>query len=306
MNGTYVSNLETGKIELHFSKADYMALPDAQKGEIKSRFLFSGRLGCWVSRSTNSHYWPLEVASKLGLANGGETGERLTFTERQEQKVEQAEARTERMLEHAHKAEARAADAYERADLSEGKSGIPFGQPILVGHHSERRHRRAIERADRAMSKAVEETNKAKYFKGRALAAESTAAQSGLQDKRFLQNRIGENEKELRRIDRRLANAAAWTCTPEEATEYKRKLEAWRIEIRERLDFFTGKMNELGGVAYNKSNIKPGDAVKIRGRWEKVVKANNKTVSTTTPYFPWPLKYPYAEIQEHKSNTVTE
>ncbi len=37
-------------------------------------------------------------------------------------------------------------------DLSlygEAKSGIPLGQPILVGHHSERRHRRHLERIER-------------------------------------------------------------------------------------------------------------------------------------------------------------
>ena len=33
---------------------------------------------------------------------------------------------------------------------------IPFGQPILVGHHSEKRHRRTIDRAHNAMGKAVE------------------------------------------------------------------------------------------------------------------------------------------------------
>ena len=33
---------------------------------------------------------------------------------------------------------------------------IPPGQPILVGHHSEKRHRRTIERSHAAMSKGVE------------------------------------------------------------------------------------------------------------------------------------------------------
>lgn len=35
-------------------------------------------------------------------------------------------------------------------------AGIPPGQPILVGHHSERGHRRALERHDRYMRKAID------------------------------------------------------------------------------------------------------------------------------------------------------
>lgn len=78
------------------------------------------------------------------------------------------EARRQRYEELAEKAEARANAAYKRADLREEASGIPFGQPILVGHHSERRHRKAIERADNAMRKSIEESNKADYYRDKA------------------------------------------------------------------------------------------------------------------------------------------
>src|SRR3546814_14667088 len=74
---------------------------------------------------------------------------------------EKQEARRERLLAAADKAEARADQAYRRADLREEVSGIPFGQPILVGHHSERRHRRTIARAAAAMGRAVAESKRA-------------------------------------------------------------------------------------------------------------------------------------------------
>lgn len=48
-----------------------------------------------------------------------------------------------------------------------------MGQPILVGHHSERRHRRDIKRIDQAMGKAVEEQKKAEYYAGKAYNAEN-------------------------------------------------------------------------------------------------------------------------------------
>lgn len=87
--------------------------------------------------------------------------------------------KVERLEQCAFNAKHRAYAAFDRADLSEGKSGIPFGQPILVGHHSERRHRRAIERADHAMRQGIEESEKADYYKHRAAtAAEGYAIKS--------------------------------------------------------------------------------------------------------------------------------
>lgn len=68
----------------------------------------------------------------------------------------------------ADRAEARADVAYKRADMSEAATGIPFGQPILVGHHSERRHRRTIEKADEAMRTSIEESKRAEDLRGRA------------------------------------------------------------------------------------------------------------------------------------------
>lgn len=292
MNGTYIKNLETGKIELRFSKADYLALPEQSRVEIKSRFLFSGRQGCWVSRATNSHYWAIEVSKKLGLEDGGEIGQRLSFAEQQQAMAERAEDRALRMAEHAQNATERAAVAFDRADLSEEKTGIPFGQPILVGHHSEGRHRRAIEQADNAMRRGVQESEKAKYFEQRAESAEYTASHADLQDKRYLQNRLDENQAKIRAIDRALANQISH--------DYRNRLEERKRLTAEKFDYYSAAMAKLGGVGFSRQNVKPLDMVKIRGRWEKVVKCNTKTVAVTS-CFPWAMKYPWAEVQEHKA-----
>jgi hypothetical protein len=64
------------------------------------------------------------------------------------------EARADRRDNWATKAtaasDAALAAAHRATDM------IPFGQPILCGHHSEGMHRAAIRRSDSAMSKAVE------------------------------------------------------------------------------------------------------------------------------------------------------
>jgi len=50
-------------------------------------------------------------------------------------------------------------------------SGIPMGQPILVGHHSENAHRNLLKRSWNAMDKSVELSQKSEYY---AEKAEST------------------------------------------------------------------------------------------------------------------------------------
>ncbi len=66
-----------------------------------------------------------------------------------------------------------AADAMARADQSFGRaraigSMIPFGQPILVGHHSERRARKDANRIDASMRRGVEEAERAEELRRRA------------------------------------------------------------------------------------------------------------------------------------------
>jgi Domain of unknown function (DUF3560) len=45
---------------------------------------------------------------------------------------------------------------------------IPLVPPILVGHHSEKRHRKDLTRIDEHLAKAKEHHDKAEYFRRRA------------------------------------------------------------------------------------------------------------------------------------------
>ena len=81
---------------------------------------------------------------------------------------EKQAARKLRLLDAADRHEEKASTAYARSDLSESASGIPLGQPILVGHHSEGRHRRAIARAHAAMDKSVEHGKTADKLRSKA------------------------------------------------------------------------------------------------------------------------------------------
>ena len=53
---------------------------------------------------------------------------------------------------------------------------IPFGQPILVGHHSEKSDRAYRGRITNKFQKSFEESEKAKKLKGRAFAAENNTS----------------------------------------------------------------------------------------------------------------------------------
>lgn len=76
------------------------------------------------------------------------------------------EARAERLDEWAAKREAKSLQAANAADRI--ADAIPFGQPILIGHHSEAAHRRDIERMHSGMDKAVEHERKAESMSARA------------------------------------------------------------------------------------------------------------------------------------------
>lgn len=86
-------------------------------------------------------------------------GVKMTRRERLERKLE---------LRHewAEKREARAGAEFQKSRAA--TEGIPFGQPILIGHHSEGRHRAAIARADSAMARGVECAKMAAHHENKA------------------------------------------------------------------------------------------------------------------------------------------
>ena len=83
---------------------------------------------------------------------------------------EKRAARIERLHAKAARLGAAAQGAHARA--REIGSAIPFGQPVLVGHHSQRRHERDIEKIDRSMRKSIELAGAAATTERRARSAE--------------------------------------------------------------------------------------------------------------------------------------
>lgn len=82
---------------------------------------------------------------------------------RYEQKQQE---RRERYEDRAAKARQESASSYQSARSI--LDVIPMGQPILVGHHSEKRHRRDLDRVDRSMRKSIDASEKAAHYASKA------------------------------------------------------------------------------------------------------------------------------------------
>lgn len=75
-------------------------------------------------------------------------------------------ARRARFEELADKNRAQSTQQFEASRRA--VDGIPMGQPILVGHHSEGRHRAVLARSDGAMRRSIEAQNTADYYARKA------------------------------------------------------------------------------------------------------------------------------------------
>jgi ribosomal protein L24 len=313
--GKYTLNQETQKIELHFSKVEYLALSESQKSEIKSKFLWSGKAGAWVSRSTNNHYWAEQVAKKLGLEDGGKVGERLSYAEELERKTERAEARAERYEQYSDNAEKRAENF--QADFNKYRKDWSWlTQPIIAGHAGSRAFANHRNKVMARYERGFEEYKKSEYYQDRAKTARETASNAKLQDKAYLGNKIKECNKELKIyqdciikyenalykiqqgeiLRNRSGEVLTTGCIEQRIIDLLEKYE-WE---NDKLEFFESCLSELGGITYSKDNVKKGDFVKIRGSWGKVLSANPTTVRILNSLgWDW-MKYPYSEIQEYK------
>ena len=92
---------------------------------------------------------------------------RADYHERKENKIDKFNAR-------ARRASIEANQEFNKA--SNMGSVIPFGQPILVGHHSEGSHRALLKRIDNAHRRAHEADERAEYYQHKAESAENNYA----------------------------------------------------------------------------------------------------------------------------------
>ncbi len=121
--------------------------------------------------------------------------------------VDRAEERAERFEEYSDK---RSSDAAAARDYAKSiADNIPFGQPILIGHHSEKRARKDAERIENGMRKAVKMWECSEYWENRAKGALRHAKYKERPDVRA--RRIKGIEADKRKFERDKASAEKFT-----------------------------------------------------------------------------------------------
>ena len=277
---SYIFNLETTKIELHFEKSEYAALTAEQKADLKSAFLWSRTGSCWVSRAKEPNLWRAkQVAAKLGFTEEQREGERLSFSEQVERQAERAERRAERYEQYAENAASRGASLQAPLNRMHGDIAF-FTQPIIVGHAGSQAFARQRERMFAQYEKGFEEYRKSGYFQDRAKTARATADGAKYRDVAYLVRRIKECKKEIRARKKNIVHYEEILSAIENGEKKKRMdgtpvtaeiVTGWiehEFELIEKaIDkqaFLEACVDQCGGIQFSRDNVKIGYHVRVK------------------------------------------
>lgn len=219
---------------------------------------------------------------------------------RQAERVAALDAKAERKHRDAAAADARAETAHAALP--------PGGEPIKIGHHSEHRHRRAIEKSWNALGKAVHAREDAAEADRRA---ESAAATTGHRhDPGVTARRIERLSADLRRFEReRDGTNLEWRTDPATgkstlghwpATGRRREqLDARIAELADQITYWQGEIDAAkaaGILIFDRSMIRKGDEVRTRHGWYEVRRVNAKSVTVASSIGSGTGTLPYDKI----------
>ncbi|MGL3808156.1 DUF3560 domain-containing protein, partial [Paeniglutamicibacter sp. R2-26] len=277
-------------------------------------------IACWfvpMSRDRMPKLYKIEGTATALRAAGftveTEIDQSLRITAEVEASEMERQANRAEALETKAQRKSEAADAAQALADAAGNA-LPWGgEPIKIGHHSENRHRNAIEKAHRKMGQAIEADAEAEEAKRRAeSAAHTTGARYSVQT---VANRIKKLEADARATQRNIDGRREWIkdengrdiLSPEPigaSGAYRERLETRLAEQNDQLTYWKQVRAEqiAAGKAtnYTRETIDKGDYVRYRFGWVEVVRANAKTVSVKTPYT-WTDKIEYEALIDHKT-----
>lgn len=169
-------------------------------------------------------------------------GGRSDYEERRKQRIE-------RYKELSMKAQERSS-RYSNSNANRILQIAP-GQPILVGHHSEKKHRKLIKRAQDDIRKSIEEDNKSKFYKERVITAENSKViySDDPQAINKLKEKLERLENE--RVSIKAREHSTWELTNIGATIRETKKRIERLEKLDNIDFKEINL-ENGKVIHNK------------------------------------------------------
>lgn len=178
--------------------------------------------------------------------------------------TDRAEERAERFEEYGSRREADAERAY--AAVERIADGIPMGQPILVGHHSERHARRDTARIENGMRHAVKMWETSRYWEDRAKGALRHAKYKELPGVRARRIKTIESErrKSVRTIEHERKSIEIWEGL--ETSSAFRKKDGGEVSFLDRAVFIAGNTRHADWHAY--SDLREGKATpeQVRAR----------------------------------------
>jgi hypothetical protein len=124
-----------------------------------------------------------------------------------------------------------------------------MGEPIKVGHHSEREHRAALDRADRTMRKSIDASDAVTEADRRAeTATHTTGARYSAST---VQNRVKRLAAEGRKLRRTLDGQTDryGSIHAPAAGEHKDRIEARIAEVADQLEYWQGVESGLSVVS---------------------------------------------------------
>lgn len=234
-------------------------------------FRWSRNLGSWYQPRTRDQRpdqrkidRTAEALEKAGFSVGKAVdNDRRGAADREAAKAQRADERADAL---SNKADRRARDAeVAEAKHRAASDALPWGgEPIKVGHHSEGRHRRAIEKSFNALGKSVEADREAKRAADRA----DTAARAT--DRRNNPVTVGNRIETIRADISRLEKRNLSDSGKDRLADLKDDLAYWS-DIR--------AQQIKDGVVPDASpeTIKVGDMVAVKGRGQARVTKVNKT-----------------------------
>lgn len=197
------------------------------------------------------------------------------------------------------RADRHAAKAEKHDEQSRAISAhIPLGQPILVGHYSQRRHQRDLERLRRHDQQAAEHATLSRQAEAAAHAAE--AADAARSAPVTVANRIERLAAAIRRDLReqsRLTRAGNADST--HAVTLADRLAHNQAELAHWQTVREAQIADGTATHYGRDSVAAGDLVRVCGQWRRVVRSNAKSASVETGYS-WTDTVPWHKVQDHR------
>jgi hypothetical protein len=259
-------------------------------------FKWSRNLGAWYipqSRDRRPDVYKINKTAAALRANHAEVtleiDERATDpATREANHAERLAARQAALTAKAERLAEQSRTAYDTtrqlADM------IPLGQPILVGHHSEGRHRRDLDKIDRGMRESIDTARASQEAERKATASAKEQAHrlTGPATMRRIEKLEADRRDLERRRDRGQIDTIGGATISELLNDRAAEIAYWRAHLE--------RLKAAGWRQWSAADFKRGDLVTYWGGTRPVVRVNKKSVSVQTAYS-WTDTVPYDQIR---------